>query len=87
MIFVSLILRLIGLVDVELKGLDYGFVMCLLGWKCYKNVDDLPMGLIMNYYVNVLTSNVWIVMKTKILMQFLLRYNDDDDDIMVDHMT
>ena len=42
------------------------FVRCLIRWKFYKDIDDLPMCITMKWYVNVLTSLIsYLVVHSK----------------------
>ena len=60
---VCLVLGLIGWYVIELKCLDYDLWGVGLRCICYKNGGWLPMCLSMKWYVNVLTSIIWILMK------------------------
>ena len=42
-----------------------------------KDGDDLPMWLTMIRNSNILTLPTWILTRGVVLMQFLLRYDDD----------
>ena len=62
---IYVISRLIGLVWCWIEMSWLWFVRCYLWCKCYNDGDNLTICLIMMWYVNVLTSHVWIIMKGK----------------------